>query len=277
MWIFTLIVIALWALFALVLPTTNFNSDPLLQLTFEKSIFPFHNAILFGYTIGISGQGCHTFMSHVVYDPDIAYTLSNIPEWSGWAKCYLGVAVFTLLYLVVTNLFLRKSKGIFLRSVLSSLVVFLVFYWFGHFFRILYSNFLLNLLAIALGLGEAILLAMYPISAILFLLPTSSIAAMNRVREEKERNELRSRAAERATKAAAKAEQERADLDTPHSIHNMPSVITGPYGHTYRQISANAFSAEYISDHDSSTVTIHDSDIGIAGNSAMVDGGYYHW
>lgn len=273
MWIFSIAVFALWAFYAIWNPSSCLTNDHMFRHTFEKSVFPLHNAVMFGFTIGISGLGCHTFMSGSVYDPKTAYTLTNIPEWSGWAKFFLGVAIFTVLFLAVINLLIRKSPAIFLRMVLSAAATFLLGYWLARIFPFLYTNWLLELLTIAFGLVEGLFLAMYPISAILFLLPTSTIAAMNRASEERERKQRSIRA---AAQEAADA-QEQKDIDAPHSIHTMPSVITGPYGHTYRQISVGAFSAEYLCDHDRSTVTIHDSDLNAAGNGAMVDGGYYHW
>ena len=66
-------------------------------------------------------------------------------------------------------------------------------------------------------------------------------------------------------------------MDAPNSVHSMPSVITGPYGHKYKLGSVNAFSAEYISEHDSTIVTIRNSDLNAAANGAKTTEGYFHW
>jgi len=84
---------------------------------------------------------------------------------------------------------------------------------------------------------------------------------------------------EREKKAAADGsdQDEREDMDAPHSVLSMPSVITGPYGHKYTRKSINAFSAEYISTYDSSEVTIRNSDLNAAGNGAHTSEGPFHW
>ena len=60
------------------------------------------------------------------------------------------------------------------------------------------------------------------------------------------------------------------------TVLDMPETITGPYGHTYTRVNTSSDSAEYISTHDSSMVTIHDNELGVQ-NAKTGDGQYFHW
>lgn len=66
------------------------------------------------------------------------------------------------------------------------------------------------------------------------------------------------------------------DEESVFTCLDLPDVITGPYGVTYRRTSISSNSADYWGDDGSST-TIHLSDIGAAGNSAKNSDGYFHW
>lgn len=272
MWIISLVILGLWALFAFCIPSSNIGDDSMLEQTVEKSIFIFHNAILFGYTVGMSGRACHTFLSGILYDSKVKYTVANIAEWTTWAKVFLAVSAVSVLFLLVVNLFIRRSLSVFLRSVLSAASVFIVGYWLAALLAEMSKSLILGLIVILFSLVEAIVIALYPISGILFLLPTSVVGAMNRVSEQSGKDAARQSAAA----ASAAQAKESADLDAPHTVHNLPVTITGPHGHTYRKVAVHSFSSEYISEHGD-LVTIHDSDINAAANGATVDGEYYYW
>ncbi len=69
---------------------------------------------------------------------------------------------------------------------------------------------------------------------------------------------------------------ERADMDSPFTILDLPDVITGPYQVTYRKTGVYSYGADYYSDHGEA-VTIHLSDIGASGRSAHNSAGYFYW
>lgn len=74
--------------------------------------------------------------------------------------------------------------------------------------------------------------------------------------------------------AQAYEQAARDNLDAPLSVHSIPSVITGPYGRTYRRTAIHSFSAEYTNDYGE-TIVIEDRNLGAC--SATTSDGYFHW
>lgn len=66
------------------------------------------------------------------------------------------------------------------------------------------------------------------------------------------------------------------DKESGFTCLDLPEVITGPYGVTYRRTSLSANSADYWSDQGDST-TIHLSDIIWDGQQAKNSDGYFYW
>lgn len=66
------------------------------------------------------------------------------------------------------------------------------------------------------------------------------------------------------------------DEESVFSVLDLPDVMTGPHGVTYRKTSVSTYSADYWGDDGSST-TIHVSDLGATGTNAKNSDGYFHW
>ena len=65
------------------------------------------------------------------------------------------------------------------------------------------------------------------------------------------------------------------DESGPIPIEDVPSEITGPYGHKYQLISRGTHSAEYRNVDTGETVNIKESQVGALG--ATTDAGYFWW
>lgn len=230
---------------------------------YEKYIFPVMNFFILGSCIGQSGHG---WIFGVVDGTNkIKYTLFNIKDWR-FAKYALIAGGVCILFIFVVQILLAKNASRFIRDVIFMIAISVFGYCTAR-FAVTVSGFFLNLLFLPTSAFAFFCYFMWPVALLLWLLPTSVIAAMNRNLREREK------------KAAADGsdQDEREDMDAPHSVLSMPSVITGPYGHKYTRKSINAFSAEYISTYDSSEVTIRNSDLNTAGNGAHTSEGPFYW
>lgn len=245
-----------WLLAVLFLPVKgSYGEDPMLAFYFEKYIFPWHLAIVMGYN----------------------YSATHTGQWEGNHTLWLIALGVCVLFMLFVQVIRRKAPLLFLRDLITEAAVFAAACGIDPLIYSLRNGFLsgfpsLILIPVEFIVG-GLLLAVLPISFIIWLIPTSSLAELNRSREAQERKEVQRRAAAHAAKAA----QERKDMDSVHSVTSIPLLITGPYGHQYHRIGISTFSAEYQSDHDSSIVTIHDSDINASGLSANISEGYFYW
>ena len=250
------IIALLWLLAVLFLPIKgSYGEDPALAFYFEKYIFPWHLAIVMGYYCSAEPTG----------------------QWAENKDLWLIALAICVLFMFFIQVIRRKSILLFVRDIVTEGALFATAYGIDMLVNFLRNGFLSGFPSVILIPIEFIigglLLAMLPISFIIWLIPTSSLAKINHSREEKERNKMKQRAATYAVEDAMRKN----DLDSPHSVTSMPSVITGPYNHSYKLIGINSFSAEYQSEHDSSIVTIHDSDINASGQSANITEGYFYW
>lgn len=101
----------------------------------------------------------------------------------------------------------------------------------------------------------------------------ASMATHNANLEKQLRQYLNAHPQERLV-SDANGQATRENLDAPLSVHSIPSVITGPYGRTYRRTAIHSFSAEYTNDYGE-TIVIEDRNLGA--RSATTSDGYFHW
>ena len=236
---------------------------------YEKYVFPVINCYLLGCCIGQSGYGCIFGVVDGMNDGSqkIQYTLWNIKDWY-FAKYALIAAGVSILFIFVVQILLSKNFRLFIRDTLFMIALVAFGYCAGR-FAMTVDGFLLKLLFLPTSALAFVCQFTWIIALFLWFLPTHVVAAMNRSREARERN---------TTPPVDNSRQEELeDMDAPHSVHTMPSVITGPYGHTYKLYAIHSFSAEYISTHDTSIVTIRNSDLNAAANGANTSEGYFYW
>lgn len=250
------IIAFLWIIVVFFIPCKgSYGEDPALMFYFEKYIFPWHLAIVMGYY----------------------YSAEPTGQWAENKNIWLVALAICMLFMFFVQVIRRKSILLFVRDMVTEGAVFATAYGIDKLIDFLRNGFLRGFPSIILIPVEFImgglLLAMLPISFIIWLIPTSSLAKVNRSREAQERKQMK----QRATTNAVEEAMRKNDLDSPHSVISMPSVITGPYNHSYKLIVKHSFSAEYQSEHDSSIVTIHDSDINASGQSANIAEGYFYW
>lgn len=258
------IVIA-WIIYAFVLPG-NYSMDNIWEIFFEKIIFLFLNALILGYTVGCSGVGGGGVTGGMLYSYDIKYTIFNIGEWTNWAKCFLVFMILHVILIAIVEIYARKNVHCFIRDCLTLATIFIIGFAIARlFYSLATSGFLLSMLMVLVYLGVDIYFIVWLFGMLLWFVPTGNIAKMNQIREAKERSK-------RGYKKVNKI-----DDDSIHSVHSIPDVITGPYGHSYRRINVSSNSAEYISDHDSSVITIHDNDMTASETGANTEAGYFHW
>lgn len=236
---------------------------------YEKYVFPVMNFYLLGCCIGQSGYGCIFGVVDGTNDGSdkIKYTLSNIKDWH-FAKYALIAGAVCIAFIFVIQILMAKNVGRFTRDILFMLCL-SVFGFCVARFAMTVDGFLLKLLFLPTSALAFICQFMWPFGLILWFLPTKFIAAMNRVQEEKEKKEVSAPDSSR--------QEELEDMAAFHTVQSMPSVITGPFEHTYKLYNIHSFSAEYISLHDSSIVTIRNSDINAAANGAKISEGYFYW
>ena len=250
------IVALVWLLAVLFLPVKgSYGEDPMLFFYFEKYIFPWHLAIVMGYN----------------------YSAWRTGQWEENHDLWLIALAVCILFMLFVQVIRRKAPLLFVRDIITEAAIFALCCEIDPLIYSLRNGFLrgfpsLILLPVEFVFG-GLLLAMLPISFIIWLIPTSSLAELNRSREARAQKEAQQRAAART----AAATQERKDMDSVHSVLSIPQCITGPYGHQYHRIGISSFSAEYQSEHDSTIVMIHASDINASGLSANTSEGYFYW
>lgn len=174
---------------------------------FEKYIFPVQTFYLLGCCIGQSGYGCMMGVVDGGNDgPDkIKYTLSNIKDWD-LAKYLLIGAVISLVFILVVQILLHGRFDLFLRDVGMMAALFAFGFCMGR-FAVTVEGFLLKLLFLPASLLAFLCQITWLFSAVLWLIPTGAIAAMNRQREEKEREQLRRPAEQSGSDAEGQSEE----------------------------------------------------------------------
>ena len=195
---------------------------------YEKYIFPVMNFYLLGCCIGQSGYGCIFGVVDGKNDGSdkIKYTLSNIGDWH-FAKYALIAGGVCVLFIFVVQILKAKKPGRFIRDILFMLSLSVFGYCTAR-FAMTVDGFLLKLLFLPTSALAFICQFMWPIGLLLWFIPTSAIAAMNRSREEREKKA--------AYMAGNSKEEERKDApaeNTAPAAAKFPSCVIDDQGNTW--------------------------------------------
>lgn len=203
---------------------------------YEKYIFPVINFYLLGCCIGQSGYGCIFGVVDGTNDGSdkIKYTLSNIQDWH-FAKYALIAGGVCVLFIFVVQILMAKKPARFIRDVLFMICLGVFGYCVAR-FAMTVDGFLLKLLFLPTSALAFISQFLWLIALLLWFMPTSAIAAMNRHQEERERK--------MAYGTDSSKQDEHEDVDAP-AAPKFPTSLTDDQGETWMLLSDSGDHAEY--------------------------------
>ncbi len=282
-----LVKIVLLVIFLFVLHHLTFDSDGtrhMIDLNSELKMqgFPWLAANLVAMFVTASGPYAYlTFFDVMMPESDTKMTCFNFMEWELFGKFAL---ILLLIIGFLTMLFyfgLGARHGFrYLCGVIFAALV-------GSVYMELRIGMLFvadelgvgGLLAILISLLRSALTVLEGFVGLLccvmfgiWLKPMSALRERAQQMKEREAREKMREKAPEFTGASGLT-----DRETIHTVLDLPDVITGPYGETYRRISMGADYAVYSGDEGGGFTTIHVSDIILGGNSAKNSDGYFHW
>ncbi len=230
--IILMVISLIYIFYSIASMTMEINS----RFYYEKYIFPIMNFYLMGCCIGQSGYGCIFGVVDGTNDGSdkIKYTLSNIKDWH-FAKYTLIAGGVCILFIFIIQILMAKNPGHFIRDVLFMICI-SVFGFCVARFAMTVDGFLLKLLFLPTSALAFICQFMWPFGLLLWLLPTSVIAAMNKANEEKEKNTV--------FFGDSSSQDESEDTDvciTP----KFPTSLTDGQGETWMLLNTNIDHAEY--------------------------------
>ena len=209
---------------------------------YEKYIFPVMNFYLLGCCIGQSGYGCIFGVVDGTNDgaDKITYTLYNIADWH-FAKYALIAGGVCILFIFVVQILLSKNLGHFIRDTLFMISLSVFGYCVAR-FAMTVDGFLLKLLFLPTSALAFICQFMWPFGLLLWFMPTSAIAAMNRSREEREKK--------MAHTAGSSKQDELEDMDASMgsgapTTAKFPSYVIDDQGEIWYMVNENGDHAEY--------------------------------
>ena len=192
------IISLIWFVF-IALP--QYVNDKNASFYFNKYIFPFQSALLLGMEAGASGNGgfglfdCGDPIGYVKTGWNssvpqyLQYTPFNINQWDEQGIAWLIFFGISLVFIAIVQLIFCRSVKNFIRDLISMFAVLIA----GCGIALLLSklNGLLGLVATAASIPALIVkVAIFP-SIIVWLIPTSTLALMNREREARERANIK--------------------------------------------------------------------------------------
>lgn len=179
-------IISLIWIFIIALP--RYVNDKNASFYVNKYIFPFHSALVLG---GFMGAGVYAGSEKTAWGTvniNMKCTLFNIGEWYKEAGMWLIFFGVSLLFIAFVQLIWCRDIKAFVRDCITMAAVLIASYGVWTFLEFIESSYgILALLALPIYLVFGIAnITIFP-SALLWLLPTSTIAAMNRSSEARER------------------------------------------------------------------------------------------